>query len=560
MKLFFFLVNYSRRLVFLALLAGLISGVCSTALIAVINAALKNGQSGFLLKSFLALCVILPLTRFFAEILLARLGQRALLELRLRLSRQILAAPLRYLEELGAPRLFATLVEDVPVITNALVAVPLLFNNVAVVVAGLVYLGWLSFGLLLMLLSFVALGIVTYQLPVIRAIHYMRLAREENDSLFGHFRSLIGGNKELKLHRQRRDAFLEQDLEPTAASFQRNNVRGMMIFSISATWGQLLVFLIVGLIAFGIPAWKSTNAQILSGYTLTVLYLMSPFQTIMNFAPVISRAGVALQKIERLGLSLVANSKEALINSPPQPATEWRRLELTGVTHSYHREVEEDNFVLGPIDLNLEPGEMVFLTGGNGSGKTTLAKLLTGLYAPEAGEVRFNDLLITDENRDFYRQHFSVTFSDFHLFESLLGLETSSLDEKAQEYLVRLQLDRKVKIRDGVLSTTELSQGQRKRLALLTAYLEDRPLYVFDEWAADQDPLFKEVFYLHLLPELKARGKTIIVISHDDKYYFVADRLIRLDYGKISSDQYMNLAPHTPPDISVDETVVFPSA
>ena len=560
MKLFFFLVNYSRRIVFLALLAGLISGVSSTGLIAVINAALKSGGSLFLIRSFLALCLILPLTRLFSEILLARLGQRALLDLRLRLSRQILAAPLRYLEELGAPRLLATLVEDIPVITNALVAVPILFINVAVVVAGLVYLGWLSFGLLLMLLSFVALGIVTYQLPVIRAVQYMRLAREENDSLYGHFRSLIGGSKELKLHRQRREAFLTQELEPTAASFQRYNVKGMMVYSVAATWGQLLVFLVVGLIAFGIPAWKSTNTQILSGYTLTVLYLMSPFQIIMNFVPVIGRAGVALQKIEKLGLSLAAKSKEPLTKSAPQPASEWQRLELAGVTHSYHREVEEDNFVLGPIDLNLDRGELVFLSGGNGSGKTTLAKLLTGLYAPEAGEIRFDDLLITDENREFYRQHFSVTFSDFHLFESLLGLETSKLDEKAQEYLARLHLDRKVKVTDGVLSTTELSQGQRKRLALLTAYLEDRPLYVFDEWAADQDPLFKDVFYLQLLPELKARGKTIIVISHDDKYYYVADRLIRLDYGKIIYDQYPTLAPHTPPDISVAERVVFPSA
>lgn len=553
MKLFFFLVAYSRRIVLLALLAGIISGVCNAGLLAVINAALKNGgsPSSFLLRSFLALCLILPLTRLFSEILLNRMGQKALLDLRLRLSRQILGAPLRYLEEVGAPRLLAALVEDVPVITNALVAVPILFINVAVVVAGLVYLGWLSFGLLLMLLSFVALGVVTYQLPVIRAVRYMHLAREQNDSLFGHFRSLINGNKELKLHRQRRDAFLANDLEPTAELFRQNNVRGMMIYSGAATWGHLLVFLLVGLIIFGIPAWKSTNLQILSGYSLTLLYLMSPFQIIMNFVPTIGRAGVALQKIENLGLSLVAHSKEAFNDSPEHPAAEWKRLDLRGVTHSYRRENKDDNFVLGPIDLNFCPGELVFIAGGNGSGKTTLAKLLTGLYAPESGEIHFDDLLITDENREFYRQHFSVIFSDFYLFESLLGLETSSLDEKAQEYLIRLELDRKVKVTDGVLSTTELSQGQRKRLALLTGYLENRPFYVFDEWAADQDPLFKEVFYLHLLPELKARGKTIVVISHDDKYYYVADRLIKLDYGQLIYDQYTRISPQLTADLLI---------
>jgi putative ATP-binding cassette transporter len=127
-----------------------------------------------------------------------------------------------------------------------------------------------------------------------------------------------------------------------------------------------------------------------------------------------------------------------------------------------------------------------------------------------------------------------VVFSDFHLFENLHGMEM--LDDQAKHYLKRLQLDHKVQVQDGVLSTTELSQGQRKRLALMTAYLEGRPIYLFDEWAADQDPVFKEVFYYQLLPELKARGKTIIVISHDDRYYHIADRVIKMDSGKIVHD------------------------
>ena len=187
--------------------------------------------------------------------------------------------------------------------------------------------------------------------------------------------------------------------------------------------------------------------------------------------------------------------------------------------------------------MTLTPGELVFLVGGNGSGKTTLSKLLVGLYSPEDGEVRLNDALITDKNREVYRQHFSVVFSDYFLFDSLLGLDAPDLDDNARKYLSLLRLENKLKIQDGVLSTTDLSQGQRKRLALLTAYLEDRSIYVFDEWAADQDPLFKEIFYYQLLPELKARGKTVVVISHDDKYYHVGDRIIKLDDGKLSFDK-----------------------
>lgn len=537
MKLFLFLINYSRRTVLIALFIGVISGICNAAFIAVINSALRSAgsPSALLLKSFIALCVILPATRLISELLLARMGQKALMDLRLRLSRRILGAPLRYLEELGPHRLMAALAEDVPVITNALVALPVLSINLAVIVAGLVYLGWLSFGLLLMLLSFVTLGIVTYQLPVMRAVQHVRVAREQNDSLYSQLRSLISGIKELKLHSQRRKAFIDRELEPTATAFQKSNLRAMMIFSVAATWGQLLVFMVIGGIVFGIPLWKSTNTLILSGYSLTLLYLMSPFQGVMNFVPIIGRAGVALDKLERLGLQLAAKATEAWDQSLP-PAS-WKRLELNGVTHAYRREAEDDTFVLGEIDLTFTPGELVFIVGGNGSGKTTLVKLLIGLYPPESGAVVLDDEVVTDETRDSYRQLFSVVFSDFHLFETLLGLETSELDVKAREYLRQLQLNHKVKVIDGQLSTTDLSQGQRKRLALLTAYLEDRPFYVFDEWAADQDPYFKEIFYLDLLPALKARGKTIIVISHDDRYYCVADRTIKLDYGKIVYDQ-----------------------
>jgi putative pyoverdin transport system ATP-binding/permease protein len=186
--------------------------------------------------------------------------------------------------------------------------------------------------------------------------------------------------------------------------------------------------------------------------------------------------------------------------------------------------------------IRCTPGELIFITGGNGSGKTTLVKLLTGLYVPESGEIRLDGEAVTDCNQVYYRRHFSVVFSDFYLFESLLGLQAPELDARARDYLVQLQLDQKVHVKDGKFSTVELSQGQRKRLALLTTYLEDRAIYVFDEWAADQDPFFKEVFYLKLLPELKAKGKTVLVISHDDRYYYVADRLIKLNYGQMEYD------------------------
>ncbi len=240
---------------------------------------------------------------------------------------------------------------------------------------------------------------------------------------------------------------------------------------------------------------------------------------------------MALQKIESLGLTL--NQKSEPNSASTAIVADWQQLILQDVTHTYR--TEDSQFTLGPIDLEFQPGEVVFIVGGNGSGKSTLAKLITGLYIPETGKILLDGQIIENDNRVWYRQHFSVIFSDFYLFDRLLGVTHNYL--QAQTYLKRLQLEHKVKIVDGKLSTTALSQGQRKRLALLTAYLEDRPIYLFDEWAADQDPTFKEVFYRELLPELRDRGKCVLVISHDDHYFHLGDRIIKLDYGQIEYDK-----------------------
>jgi putative ATP-binding cassette transporter len=173
-----------------------------------------------------------------------------------------------------------------------------------------------------------------------------------------------------------------------------------------------------------------------------------------------------------------------------------------------------------------------FIVGGNGSGKTTLAKLIVGLYAPERGHVLIDDVPVSESRRNIC----SAVFSDFHLFDSLLEHNAeAALDEEGNRLLTRLHLQHKVQMCGGAFTTRALSQGQRKRLALVVAHLEDRPVLVFDEWAADQDPTFKEFFYHEVLSELRERRKLVIVITHDDRYFPVADQLIRMENGQICS-------------------------
>jgi putative ATP-binding cassette transporter len=529
-------VRWSRATVALACLAGMISGLASPAVIAVVNAAL-NGSAGSrpaLARELAALCIVIPLSGFLSQVPLARLTARVAYELRMTLSRQILAAPYRLLEEIGIHRLLAALNDDIPAVTNAVSTLPVLFMQLAVLAGCLIYLGWLSGPLLLLLLGYMAIGLATYQVPLRRAVTYYRQMRDEWDSMFRAIRALTEGAKELKLNRDRRDAFRDQQLEPSVEGLRRyGNLAGIFTV-VAAQWGQILFFVFIGLSLFLLPDFVRVSHQALSGYVLTVLFMISPLAVILNNVPLLGRAWIAAEAVRRLGLSLTERRPEMAAAARPDPG--WSRLELRGVTHVYGGE-GEGSFRLGPVDLTLYPGEVVFLIGGNGSGKTTLAKLLIGLYEPEEGEICLDGRLVTEETRDEYRQRFSVVFYDFFLFDRLFGVDPGYLRAHGGAYLARLQLDRKVRLEGDRLSTLDLSQGQRKRLALLAAYLEDRPIHVFDEWASDQDPKFKQIFYHQLLPELKARGKTVIVITHDDHYFDVADRIVKLEQGQVEYDE-----------------------
>jgi putative ATP-binding cassette transporter len=517
------------------IVTSVIGGLANTSVLAVLNRALSGigSVATALMWLFATLAVFATVNKALSKILLVRLYTGTIFNLRLEMSQQILKAPLRDLEKLGSHRMMTAFTEDTMIITNALIQFPSFCTNAVIVVGCLVYMLWLSWLLFLVVMGCAALGVLTYHFMEKRATRSFRIARESTAQLMKQFRGLVDGNKELKLHRQRRKEFFAEGIESIAANVARHRIRATTSYALAENTGEILIFVAIGLLVFVIAPLKGMTAHVLTGYIIAILYMTTPLQFILNTYGLAGQAEASIDKVEELKKSLASRITEVEATPSSDRITSWDSLEIQGATHAYHREKENSVFTLGPINLSVKAGEMLFVTGGNGSGKTTLVKMLCGLYAPESGSIVLNGKPVTDDNRDLYRQYFSVVFSDFYLFEKLHGLP--KLDTQVKEYLTRLQLDHKVQVTNGELSTTELSQGQRKRLALLTAYLEDRPIYVFDEWAADQDPQFRDVFYYELLPDLKARGKTVIVVSHDDRYYHVADRLIKLDYGKIQS-------------------------
>lgn len=535
MRLLRFLLGQSRFLVILSIACGLLAGASSTGLLSMIHELLTVGgeDTSRLAWRFALFCGVALITRVGSQLALTQLQLESVYALRMNFSRRMLATPLRDLEKAGPHRMLAMLTGDVQTLGDSLWMLPTLLINMALVAGSLGYMAWLSWRLFAVFLGLLVLALASYWLPAVPAFGLFEKARTVNDKVFKHLRALTVGFKELKLHRARRESFLRDDLEGAATEYKQLQWKVTLRLILTNSWGMLAFFMIIGLMLLVVPRFVPVKPGEMVAYTLVVLYLQQPLESLTNLVPMIGRGNVALARLESLSLDGGDVSRELPAGAPP-PRASFQRLELRGVTHSYHREQEDGRFTLGPIDLSLERGEVVFLVGGNGSGKTTLAKLVTGLYAPETGDVFLNGQRVEHVNADHYREHFATVFADFYLFDTLLGLPQSLRDGRAEQFLRRLHLDRKVSIRpDGTLSTLELSTGQRKRLALLVAWLEDRPVYVFDEWAADQDPLFKQVFYEQLLPELKREGRAVLVISHDNRYFHVADRILHLEAGQL---------------------------
>ena len=266
-------------------------------------------------------------------------------DLRQQLCRRILQAPLHVLEGLGKHKLFArNFDDDVNTITNTLTTLPLLCMHIAIVISSFVYLAWLSWPLFIGVAFSYSWQFFAYQLPAIRAMQYFRKQREEYDVLNKHFRAVTDGTKELKLHFNRREAFFSKLLQPTLKSLARNEVTGNTIFEAASSWGHLLFFVLIGLLLFAWPNFAATTTETLTGYVLTLLYIITPLQVVLGRLPHLSRTSIALKRIEKLGFSLTEQPhREGLVvpakrcrigrvlNSPVShiPITWKRRIEAS---------------------------------------------------------------------------------------------------------------------------------------------------------------------------------------------------------------------------------------
>jgi putative ATP-binding cassette transporter len=546
-----FLLDGARPMVFLMTLTGLVAGLCSVGLLAIINRILGEPAvvPTTLAAGFIGLVMVKVFTNWLSQILLVRFAQEAILDIGIRLCRKVIQAPLRALERHGTPQVLATLTDDTSALAWSLQSLPALAINVATLVGCSLYLAWLSWTAFMGVVLLTVMGFVGYRRLYRRFLKSNQAVREARAALFGHFRGLTEGMKELMLHRSRRESFLSGEIEETAHTLKDHNLHATHQYLAAEAWTQTLFYGLVGVILLIFPGVLTLSGESLRGYVFAMLYMVSPMWALIGMMPTLSRGQVALAKLDELGLELEEAAGAQERARPPRPVAAGPfRVDLVGATFQYEAPPAQDrHFALGPIDASIGSGELVFVIGGNGSGKSTFVKMLVGLYPPLAGEIRLNGEVITEAAQEWYRQHFSVVFSDFFLFKKLLGVDPAVLGQSAQECLQLLHMDHKVHMEQDAFSTVDLSQGQKKRLALVAALLDDRPFYVFDEWAADQDPQYKEIFYGYLLPALRQRGKGVIVVTHDDRYFDLGDRVLKLDEGRMAEQARSPQQSDTPP-------------
>lgn len=533
----FTLLKPFRLIVIASTLLGMVGGLSVTVLLATINNALhaEGGLTQNVVTLFAGLCLLALTSSIFSDIGTNYVGQHIIAKLRKELGEKVLSAPIEQIERYRSHRLIPVLTHDVDTISDFAFSFSALAISMTVTIGCMGYLATLSWPMFLMMGSAIVIGTVIQYIASGRGMQGFRKARDYEDDLQKHYNAVAEGAKELRIHRPRRHRMFVSGIAETADKICATQVRSVNIFVVAKTLGSMLFFVVIGLALAMQSLWPSADKAVMSGFVLVLLYMKGPLEHVIAALPIIGRAQIAFRRIADLSEQFSSPEPHLLLSEPAHPPTAVRSLELTNVSYSFPSVEGATPFKLGPVNLKIEQGDIVFIVGENGCGKTTLIKLLLGLYAPQQGEIRLNEQIIDALNRDDYRQLFTTIFADYYLFDDVVQGDTH-IPEDANKYLQRLEIAHKVSVRDGSFTTTDLSTGQRKRLALVNAWLEERPVLVFDEWAADQDPTFRRIFYTELLPDLKRLGKTIIVISHDDRYFDVADQLVRMNAGKVLTE------------------------
>ena len=536
LKILAFLQRETRALDRKLIVMTAVSGTSSAMILAVINHAVGSIRKGGPYWWHLVLFTLaLGLFGYALRYILSessRISEEAVRTVRVRLAGKVRRLDLEALEAIGDGDIHGRIIRETSAVAQAARPLFAAAQSVLVLVFTVGYIFLVSPMAGLLVVALLVGGNAIYLRDRQRVEAGLKTASVCEDELTASLTGLLKGFKEVRLNSLKSDDVFEE-LSGAATRVQEARTATMALMSDNGVFIELFFLLLIGFIVFALPILSPGFSGSVTKIVAAVLYQMGPLGNVVMMVPVLAQVNVTLDNLQRLEAKL-DEALERTAEGEPVPTEalrDFKTLVFQGLTFAYRAPDGGVSFQVGPLLESIQRGEILFLVGGNGSGKTTLLKLITALYHPQAGCIRVDGEEIGPANIQSYRHLFSAVFSDFHLFDKLHGLREVA-PERVDALLRSMGLSHKTTFGDGRFSNLLLSTGQRKRLALVVSFLEDKPIYVFDEVAADQDPEFRVYFYETMLRELKQAGKTVLVVSHDDRYLHCADRVLTLNYGK----------------------------
>jgi len=522
----------------LILAMAMLSGIATSLILAIINLAAEKVDLGieveahFFFMYLTAFIIFIKASRYsFSQAIIAI--EAVIAKIRVRIANKIRRSELIFIENKGDTKIYAYLTQDTTLISQSAFVLVGAAQSTIILIACFFYIAWLSpLALLLTILPSVILILLYFS-------YYKSISEEirttsRKETLFlESLNHVLAGFKEIKINQKKNDALFEH-IKTIFNETRQLKINIGHKFIIEILFSQISSKIILGIIVFILPLLSPLDADVIIKITVALLFIFGPIETIVSAMPVLARANIAAENLQQLEAELDIINKQTVFTheESDKKLIEFKTIQLNDIQFQYRDKQDNPLFHVGPFNITIQKGEILFIVGGNGSGKSTLLKLLTGLYYPYVGTISVDGKVIDQSNYQAYRELFAIIFTDFHLFDRLYGLPI--VDEDQLKALLQvMDLEKKTQYLDSKFTHIDLSTGQKKRLAFISAVLEDKPIYILDELAADQDPHFRKYFYEEVLPDLKKQGKTIIAVTHDDQYFDLADRVLKMDDGKI---------------------------
>lgn len=540
MKLAYFLNKETKApLLIIATMAG-VSGIMNGLILMLINVAADNVDDKkatlFLFIALIAVFVIYIYALRYALVqALTAIGD-ALEKVKARISNKVRHTGLRFVEKHKGIGTYSALIQDTSMIAEGIVQSVYSIQSILMLLIIGLYLAVISPVAFFAVLILIAVSMPLYLKEFTKTTAEMQKSSQKEGEFLSCFNSILQGFKELKLNQRENDEVFGQ-LCAISDEMQDIAAKSNISFIFNMVFSSTILYVVLLVTVFIVPSYAPTHSDVIHSITSSIIFIMGPLVMLATGIPVFAKTDDSINRLYDLEQELdeanIASSYGETADHYPA-FTQFQSLAMQDVLFHYRDQAGQSLFTSGPHTFTLQQGELLFIVGGNGSGKSTFLKLLTGLYQPEEGDIYLDGELVEPMQYLAYRELFSIVFTDFHLFDRVYGLP--DIEEAQVNYwLKEMKLEKKTRFHNHQFSNMNLSTGQRKRLAFIVAVLRNHPICIFDELAADQDPQFRQYFYEKILQDLKAQGRTVIVVSHDDDYFCCADRVLKLDEGKINS-------------------------